>query len=35
MDIALVSHIEHQSVATGIKNTVDGNRQFYCTEIGC
>ena len=33
MDVALVSHVEHQPVARGIKHPVDGHRQFHHAQI--
>ena len=35
MDISLMTHIEHQTVLSGIKNGFDGNRQLHNTQIGC
>ena len=33
MDVALVSHVEHQPVARGIKHPVDGHCQFHHAQI--
>ena len=34
VDVALVSHIEHQPVLGGIKNAVDSHRKLHRTQIG-
>ena len=34
MGVALVAHIEDQSVHTGVKNTVQRYRKFHKTKIG-
>ena len=34
MDIALVSHIEHQPVFCRVEHPVDGHRQFHSTQVG-
>ena len=33
MDVALMSHIEYQTVPLGIKNAVDGNGQLHHAEV--
>ncbi|KAF5066127.1 hypothetical protein DSECCO2_266720 [anaerobic digester metagenome] len=34
VNIALVSHVEHQPVVRSVKHAVDGHRQFYYSQIG-